>query len=101
VHAFWVIPFLFKRDVVPGHPNSFEVTVTHTGVFEGKCTEYCGIDHDRMLFSVRAVSPADYQAWLAKAKVEAQQGTDKKLTVYRGPADVSEGPTGNTQRSHQ
>ena len=27
IHSFWVVPFLFKRDVIPGHPNEFEVTV--------------------------------------------------------------------------
>ena len=26
IHSFWVVPFLFKRDVIPGHPNEFEVT---------------------------------------------------------------------------
>ncbi|HEU5035185.1 MAG TPA: cytochrome c oxidase subunit II [Mycobacteriales bacterium] len=101
IHSFWVIPFLFKRDVVPGHPNSFEVTVTKQGTFDGKCTEYCGVDHDRMLFTVKAVSKSAYQAWLAKAKATAQAGTDKKLTVYNGPTTVPMGPTGNTQRSHQ
>jgi cytochrome c oxidase subunit 2 len=101
IHAFWVIPFLFKRDVVPGHPNSFEITVNHTGTFAGKCTEYCGVDHDRMLFSVRAVTPDEYQSWLAQAKQEAQNGSDPKLTVYDGPSQVDMGPTGNTQRSHQ
>ena len=23
IHAFWVPEFLFKRDVIPGHPNHF------------------------------------------------------------------------------
>ncbi|HWC34295.1 MAG TPA: cytochrome c oxidase subunit II [Mycobacteriales bacterium] len=85
IHSFWVVPFLFKRDVIPGHPNQFEVTVTSTGTFAGKCAEYCGVDHDRMLFNVRAVSEADYEAWLAKAKAAATAGTNKELTLYTGP----------------
>ena len=28
IHAFWVPEFLFKRDVVPGHPNHFSITAT-------------------------------------------------------------------------
>lgn len=85
IHSFWVVPFLFKRDVIPGHPNEFEVTITKTGTFQGRCAEYCGIHHDRMLFNVKAVSQADYQAWLANARAEAIAGTNDEYTVYTGP----------------
>ena len=30
IHSFWVLPFDFKRDVLPGHPNHFQVTPTST-----------------------------------------------------------------------
>jgi cytochrome c oxidase subunit 2 len=105
IHSFWVIPFLFKRDVVPGRVNSFELTVTHTGVFQGKCTELCGVDHDRMLFTVRAVTPAQFQTWLAQTKALAASGTDPMYSVYSG--QFREATTndarklGNTQRSHE
>jgi cytochrome c oxidase subunit II len=85
IHSFWVVPFLFKRDVIPGHPNQFEVTVTKRGTFQGRCAEYCGIHHDRMLFQVEALSPTDYAAWLARAQQQAQAGTNAQLTVYNGP----------------
>lgn len=98
VHAFWVVPFLFKRDVVPGHTNSFEVTLTHTGRFDGKCTELCGVYHSRMLFTVRVVSPSDYQSWLADAKATAATGKDPMINDYSGPNSNSFDPTGN--RSH-
>lgn len=75
IHSFWVIPFLFKRDVVPGRHNEFEVTVTKTGVFDGKCAEYCGADHDRMLFSVRAVTPAQYDAFVKTAQQQQTGST--------------------------
>ncbi|MDQ1696707.1 MAG: cytochrome c oxidase subunit [Frankiaceae bacterium] len=101
IHAFWVIPFLFKRDVVPGRTNSFEVHLNHIGDFKGKCTEYCGTNHDRMLFTVRVVSQADYDAWLQQTKATAAAGTDPKFTVYDGPRSISFGNTGDTQRSHQ
>jgi cytochrome c oxidase subunit 2 len=101
VHAFWVIPFLFKRDVVPGRANSFQVTLTHTGQFEGKCTEFCGTDHDRMLFTVRVLPKPEYDAWLAETKATAELGQDPMFTVYEGPDSIDFGKTGNTQRSHQ
>ncbi|HEX3705590.1 MAG TPA: cytochrome c oxidase subunit II [Mycobacteriales bacterium] len=85
IHSFWVVPFLFKRDVIPGHPNEFEVTTTAQGTFQGRCAEFCGIEHDRMLFTVKSVSPTAYAAWLAKAKAEAAAGTNDEYTLYTGP----------------
>jgi cytochrome c oxidase subunit 2 len=101
IHAFWVIPFLFKRDVIPGRVNEFAVTVTKPGLFQGKCTEYCGVDHDRMLFTVKAVSPADFQTWLAQTKQLATAGSDSRYSVYSGPAVPKEPNPGNNQRSHE
>jgi cytochrome c oxidase subunit II len=92
IHSFWVVPFLFKRDVIPGHPNEFEVTITKAGTFQGRCAEYCGIHHDRMLFTVKALSPANYAAWLASAQSQAQAGSNAQYTVYTGkPYPAAEG----------
>jgi cytochrome c oxidase subunit II len=101
IHAFWVIPFLFKRDVVPGRTNSFQVTLTHTGQFEGKCTEFCGTDHDRMTFTVRVLPKTEYDAWLAETKATAEGGANPMFSVYEGPDSIDFGKTGNTQRSHE
>ena len=84
IHSFWVIPFLFKRDVVPGRTNSFQVTLTHTGTFKGKCTEYCGVDHDRMLFAVRVLPQSDYETWLSGVKATAETGANPMFSVYEG-----------------
>jgi cytochrome c oxidase subunit 2 len=64
IHSFWVPEFLFKRDVVPGHPNHFSITATQTGTFIGHCSELCGLYHSRMLFTVKIVTPAQYQTWI-------------------------------------
>jgi cytochrome c oxidase subunit II len=95
IHSFWVIPFLFKRDVIPGHPNEFEVTIDKTGWFQGRCAEYCGIHHDRMLFRVHAVTKPQFQAWLATAQQQAVNKTNDMITTYTGgPYDASEGGVG-------
>jgi cytochrome c oxidase subunit II len=72
VHSFWIVPFEFKRDVVPGHPNHFEVTPIKTGTFTGRCTELCGVYHSRMLFTVKIVTPAQFQQWIS-AQQQLQQ----------------------------
>jgi cytochrome c oxidase subunit 2 len=74
IHAFYVPQFLFKRDVVPGRTNQFDFTVNESDAgqtFRGQCAELCGSGHSIMLFEVRALSGADYDAWLADKIAEA------------------------------
>jgi len=68
IHSFWVPGFLFKRDVIPGSPTSFDVDMKQTkGTWEsGVCAEFCGLYHDRMDFAVSVVSPEDFEEWLAE-----------------------------------
>lgn len=67
IHSFWIPPFEFKRDVIPGHPNHFQVTpdrTTGNGYIIGRCTELCGLYHSRMLFKVKIVTPAQFSQWV-------------------------------------
>ncbi len=68
IHSFYVPEFLFKRDVVPGLKNQFEITVDKVGLYKGYCAEFCGLDHSRMTFSVRAVSTSAYREWVSSEK---------------------------------
>jgi len=72
IHSFWVPRMLFKRDVFPGNiadNNRFQTTIVSTGHFVGRCAELCGAYHSMMLFEVRAVTPENYERFLAeKAK---------------------------------
>lgn len=81
VHAFWVPDFLFKRDVVPGRTNKFEITTEGPGTFDGRCTELCGVYHSRMLFTVKVVEEAEYQQFLQTAKAAAEAGTSDMYTT--------------------
>jgi cytochrome c oxidase subunit 2 len=72
-HAFWVPDFLFKRDVIPGHPNQFQITATHTGTYIGHCSELCGLYHSRMLFTLKVVTPQQFHAYIAAQ--QAAQGS--------------------------
>jgi len=65
VHAFFVPDFLFQRQAIPGVVNRFDLTIPSPGVWPGACSQYCGLDHTSMIFTVRAVSPADFATWLA------------------------------------
>jgi cytochrome c oxidase subunit 2 len=64
IHSFWIIAFNFKRDVIPGRVNEFEISkITRTGTFIGRCAELCGVDHDRMNFMVRVVPEKIFEAY--------------------------------------
>ena len=68
IHSFYVPKFLFKRDVIPGRTNQFEITIRQTGTFIGRCAELCGEKHDRMNFYVRVVTPQQYDAFIASQR---------------------------------
>jgi cytochrome c oxidase subunit 2 len=80
IHAFYVPQFLFKRDVVPGRVNRFDFKVDanmagplpNGQTFRGQCAELCGTGHRIMLFEVHALSPADFDTWLADRIAEGQ-----------------------------
>jgi cytochrome c oxidase subunit 2 len=73
IHSFYVPLFLFKRDLNPGRENVVEFTVDQAGTYRGQCAEYCGFQHYRMPFTVRAVSQTEFASWLASTTA-AQAG---------------------------
>jgi cytochrome c oxidase subunit 2 len=79
IHAFWVLPFDFKRDVVPGHPNHFQVVATQPSTSIGRCSELCGLYHSRMLFRVKIVSQAQFDTWIHQQ--QAQQNAAATTTA--------------------
>jgi cytochrome c oxidase subunit 2 len=64
VHSFYVPRFLIKRDAVPGRETRIDVNIEKPGEYSGACAEFCGLLHDRMLFTITAVTPEEFQAWL-------------------------------------
>ena len=65
IHSFWVIDFLYKKDMLPGKTNVMYFTPQVEGTYKGKCAELCGEYHSMMLFNVKVVSQAEYDAHVA------------------------------------
>jgi cytochrome c oxidase subunit 2 len=78
IHSFWVIDFLYKKDVFPGRVNKMYLTPQVIGEYKGKCAELCGEFHSMMLFNVKVVSQEDYDAHMADL---AAQGNVGQLTA--------------------
>ena len=64
VHNFYVPRFLMKRDIVPGRATRFDVNIESPGTYGGVCAEFCGLLHDQMTFTLEAVAPEEFEAWL-------------------------------------
>ena len=74
IHSFWVPELLFKRDVIPGRTNSFEVSsIDREGSYVGRCAELCGTYHSNMNFEVRVVSESKYQDYIKALKAGDSQ----------------------------
>jgi cytochrome c oxidase subunit 2 len=85
IHSFWIPDFLFKRDVIPGRANAFEIRPTQIGTYTGRCAEFCGEKHSRMNFTVHVVSAEDYTAYLADLKTKpGSQAPEQKSAIPTG-----------------
>jgi cytochrome c oxidase subunit 2 len=68
VHSWWVPELGGKFQAVPGYHNYTWFKVSKPGVFRGQCAFLCGRGHARMIATVKAVPPAQFEAWLARQK---------------------------------
>ncbi|MBH0054306.1 cytochrome c oxidase subunit II [Salinibacterium sp. SWN139] len=78
-HSFWVVDFLYKKDMLPGKTNYMYFIPTKEGTYQGKCAELCGEYHSLMLFTVKVVSEAEYEDYIdaqRAAGFEGQLGLD-------------------------
>lgn len=92
-HSFWVIEFLYKKDMLPGVTNHmyFE-TGDQEGVYRGKCAELCGEYHSLMLFNVELVSPEEYDAYLESLEAEGNVGAiDESVNPFTGDDSIDPG----------
>jgi cytochrome c oxidase subunit II len=99
IHAFYVPHFLFKRDVVPGHVNQFDLSIDadEAGqVFRGQCAELCGTGHRIMIFDVTAMEPGAFQAWYDQKVVEATQSPPPPPSGEPGGSGAPPPPGGGT-----
>ena len=64
IHDFSVPAFRTKQDAVPGRYTTLSFTATKAGTYNLFCAEYCGTGHSRMIGSVTAMEPKDYETWL-------------------------------------
>jgi cytochrome c oxidase subunit 2 len=68
IHSFWIPGFRYKRDMFPNEVGTIVVDMAdRTGAWPagGVCAEFCGLDHHKMFFDLRVVTPDEFAQWLA------------------------------------
>jgi cytochrome c oxidase subunit 2 len=68
VHGFWIPAFMIQMQNLPGVTNELEFTANKLGEFPGRCNILCGRNHSQMLFTVKVVTPAEYDTYLETLK---------------------------------
>jgi cytochrome c oxidase subunit II len=101
-HSFWVIDFLYKKDLIAGQTNYETVTPMRTGLYQGKCAELCGEYHSRMLFTVKVVTPAQYTAYIASLRAKGNVGQlDSSLDRDNNGGSTGSQNSGGTEGGQQ
>ena len=76
IHSFWAPQLFGKQDVIPGETNHIVFSADDPGIYSGQCAEFCGLQHGKMKFQIRALDEAEWQRWVANEKQPAVTPTD-------------------------
>jgi cytochrome c oxidase subunit 2 len=79
---------------VPGYHSYTWFKIEKPGIYRGQCALICGRGHARMIATVKAVPPAQFEAWLSYQKQliaeanAAAQASRAKLSSQVGAGQV-------------
>lgn len=76
IHSFWIPELHGKKDAVPGRSHDWSLHATGPGVYQGTCTEFCGLSHAYMRMEVKAVTADEFETWLEEQQAPADLPTD-------------------------
>ena len=100
IHSFWIIDFLYKKDMIPAKSNYMYFIPLKEGTYHGKCAELCGEYHSLMLFTVKVVSEARVRAPDAAAR--ATRATTGQLgPEYNTNTNLPGNGTSTTDSDHE
>jgi len=96
VHSWWVPELGGKFQAVPGYHNYTWFKISKPGIYRGQCAFLCGRGHARMIATVKAVTPAQFEAWLAHQKqLIAEANTAAQAARAKLNAQTGAGAVGN------
>jgi cytochrome c oxidase subunit 2 len=72
IHGFFAPAYRIKQDVVPGMKTRAWFKAASLGASDILCTQYCGLQHSKMLSMIYVIPPADFDSWYAGQEVEIE-----------------------------
>jgi len=98
IHSFWAYTLGVKADANPGLNDVAYTTPYHTGYFQVRCDELCGIWHGSMYDTGDVVSVANFLKWTQTTKVQLAAVT-KILPPYALTYDPTSIPAGKINQA--
>lgn len=68
IHSFFVPALGVQKYTIPGRALETWMRADREGVYYGQCNQICGTNHWFMPIAVRAVSPPEFERWVAEAR---------------------------------
>jgi len=63
-HGFWIPAFMVQAQASPGQTTQVQFIADKVGEYPGRCNILCGRSHSQMIFSVKVVTPEQYNSYL-------------------------------------
>lgn len=96
IHGFFIPAYRIKQDVLPTMTTHVWFNAANLGTVDILCSQYCGLQHSKMLSQVFVVPPADFDKWYAgedvdipglTSQLERQEGAGVALLRQNGCLD--------------
>ncbi|MFC7137463.1 cytochrome c oxidase subunit II [Halobaculum litoreum] len=88
LHGFAVPELGLKQDAIPGQKNTIKTVANEPGVYQGYCTEYCGVAHSNMYFSVVVVDQDTYDGFVERQTSQGGSGNASASLAAPSPAGL-------------
>ena len=78
IHSYWIPKLNGKRDAVPGRIHPLRMQADHPGIYQGQCTEFCGLSHARMRMAAVGLTTTDFATWVGDQLKPAEKPTEAR-----------------------
>ena len=85
IHGFYAPAFRIKQDVVPGMTNTLWFQPTEVGAWDVFCTQYCGLQHAKMVTQIVVLPVEEFNSWYQKGReeMEAVKGKSRGAQLFQ------------------
>jgi cytochrome c oxidase subunit 2 len=71
VHSLWLPNLAGKKDIIPGREQDMYIRADKNDVWQGRCAEFCGLQHALMLLKVYSEPRDKFESWQREQRLAA------------------------------